>query len=238
MWRSAAVWAFLLGCAGAAGGGELAGERWAGKDTPCAHPGTLRWIQSGKTPRLVLDLSALPKEARIHRASLRCVKQGDGQPADPVRIHVTESLDAEGNAVFGGKPLALEGPWYRSLDATEAVRLWSREPGRNLGFAVASFEGLVAPQTCLDILYEGAAKDVPPQVEELRALHHDGQTFLMWKEHAAFRPAPEEVIWVERWDERGDKLAGGSGEGADGLPRSPAITLRTLRRLQGLGLRD
>lgn len=213
-------------CLAAACHAELVSERWGGAGTPCTHPGTMRVDRGGQTPRLVFDLSAIPKGATIRRASLFCSTSGGGQPREPIRL------------VADGKPLALEPPLYRSFDATEAVRRWAAEPAANQGFAVERFDRFDAPKSYLEVRYEGTPKNLPPQVTDLRALHHDGQTFLVWKEVPDYRPRPDSVVWVDEWSETGDKLADGPGTSPTGLPRVPAIRLRDLRELQGLGLRD
>ena len=219
-------------------GAELVRERWAAKDTACAHPGALTVTQAGRTPRLLFDLSALPQETRIHHASLHCFTQGHAQPGEPARLLVIGKLPAGGEPVTVGEPLKLEPPWFRSFDITEAVRRWVAQPETNLGLAVSSFDKLLPQQCSLDILFEGTDPAPPAQATGVKVLHHDGQTFIIWKEHAAFQPKPEDVIWVDSFSERGDKLAAGPGQSATGSPRIPAITLKTLRELQGLGLRD
>ncbi|HUT32792.1 MAG TPA: hypothetical protein VNE39_04890 [Planctomycetota bacterium] len=229
-WVLLALWGFAQPCAAG-----LVGERWGGKDAPCTHPGTLKIVQGKAGPRLVFDLSAIPKGATVHHASLFCFTQRGVQPTEPARILVAEGADGDASR---GEPLKLEAPWYRSFDATEAVRLWVASPERNLGLAVAQFERLLAPQTFLEVVFDGEAKGLPEQATGLRVAHHDGQTFIVWTEHAAFRPKPHEVIWLGKFSERGDKLADGPGQGAYDMPNHPAITLRALRNLQGLGLRD
>lgn len=221
----AATWLLAASIAQAA----AVGERWGGKDTPCTHPGTLQVIQGKEGPRLVFDLAALPLGAAVHRASLFCFTRGNRQPQSPPIV-------ADGN-VERGAPLKLEPPWFRSFDATEAVRSGR---GRNptAAFAIYSFEGLEPEKSYLEIAFEGTARDAPEQATGIRVTHHDGQTFIAWAEHPAFRPGPKEVVWLEKFSERGDKLAPGPGQGAYGMPNHPAITLRELRRLQGLGLRD
>jgi len=201
---------------------DLVSECWGSKETPCTHPGTLKVLRGARGTRLVFDLSALPKGAVVYHASLFCVTQGNRQPRDPAQI------------AAGGQLLKLEPPWYRSFDATEALK------GRqgNLAFVVASFGGLAPKKSYLEIRYEGPARQVPEQVEGLRVVHHDGQTFLVWKELKEFRPPPGSVVWVDKFSRRGNKVAKEPGTGWRGLPRVAAITLRTLRELQGLELRD
>jgi len=219
------------------GHAELVSERWGGKDAACAHPDRLQVFHAGKARRLVFDLSALPGGARVHHASLYCLTQGNRQPNEPARIFRVDKLDAEGNPKYAGRPLKLEAPWYRSFDATEAVKRWAERPSENLGLGIDRFQGLIARDCYLDILYEGKVQDLPEQVTSLSALHHDGQTFLVWNEVKDYRPKAEEVIWVEKFAEVGDKLAEGPGQGAYDMPNHPGITLKALRRLQGLAVR-
>jgi len=216
---------------------DLVRERWAGDDksVPATHPATLKVVQDGKALRLSFDLAAIPRGAKVHHASLCCFTQNDRQPDQPADLRIVKKVDAQGVPVPGGKPLELEAPWFRSFDATEAVADWVKDPARNLGLVVVSFDKLLAGMTCLDVLYEApAAGDVPPQVAGVRAVHHDGQTFIVWKEHTAFTPRPQDVIWVDELCLTGDKLADGPGKTARGLDRLPAIALKTLRGLQGL----
>ena len=228
-----------MGVVLAAVGVVLAGpvsERWAGPGTPASHPGTLK-VVSGQVTRLVFDLSAIPRRSKVYHASLYCFTRGGAQPVKRVRICVVERLDGE-RVVYSPEPVELEAPWYRSFDVTEAVRRWVKDPKGNLGLAVVRFDAFLPARTYLQVVYEGKARSVPPQVTGVAAVHHDGQTFIRWREHPSYRPKPEEIIWVRKFDHHGDKLADGPGQGAYGLPNHPAITLRALRRLQGLGLRD
>ena len=81
--------------------------------------------------------------------------------------------------------------------------------------------------------YDGKARNVPEQATGLRVVHHDGQTFLVWTEHKAFRPPPESVVYVQKFSRRGNEVVKDPGAGWRGLARVPAITLKTLRHLQG-----
>lgn len=200
-------------------------ERWGAKGAACTHPGTLT-VTQGKVTRLVFDLSALPKGARIRHASLHCSTYRGRQPTEPARV------------LAGGKPLKLEAPWYRSFDATDAVGRWAKDPKSNRGFVVTSFGGLEPKKSQLEIRYQGAAKQAPEQLTGLRVVHHHGQTFLVWTEHEAFRPPKGSVFYVEKFSRRGNKVSKEPGAGWQGLARVPAITLKTLRRLQGMQLRD
>jgi len=102
---------------------------------------------------------------------------------------------------------------------------------------VRSFDGLDAERTYLDILYEGHTKgELPEQVTGVRAVHHDGQTSVIWNELPAFRPAPNSVFWVSKFSSRkeNNQIADEPGEGFMNQSRVPAIWLATLRQLQGL----
>ncbi len=223
----------LLTAAAAIASAELVRESW-GEKGKFTYPGTLKVVAAGKVPRLVFDLSAVPKGATVHHASLSCPA---GQPREPIRILAAESLSPGGEAALAGEPLRLEGPWYRSFDATEAVRRWVKDPAANLGFALVSFEGS-AVSCHLEILYEGNPRALPPQVEGLEAFHDGGQTFLVWKELPIYRPPAEAILWVERMAGRATQVTSQPAKDAEGFPRAAAITLKTLRDLQGLAVRD
>ena len=211
-------------------------ERWCAAGAKSAHPGTLTTEESDGMIRLLFDLSALPKGTRIHHARLTLPKEG-GQPQQPIRVFATTSVDGE-TIEHDGQRLVLDPPWYRRFAATGVVRRWVSDPQTNLGFAVVPFEEFRPQDAHLEISCEGQARNVPPQVKGLRAVHHDGQTFLAWSEHPAYCPKPQEVVWLEKFAERQDVWAAGPGQGAYGMPNHPGIKLRTLRQLQGLGLRD
>ena len=211
---------------------ELVSQRWGAKDATCTHAGTLTVRRDGGATTLELDLSSLPRDAAIHHASLYCFTKDGAQPRTPARIH---------DAPVSGRPgpaLELEAPWHRSFDATEAVRRWAGKRTGGLCFHVSRFDGLMPEKSHLEVRYEGRPRDVPDQVTGLRAVHHDGQTFLVWRELGDFRPPADSVVWVEKFSRKGNQLAGQPGKGWRGLPRVPAITLKTLRQLQGLELRD
>ena len=231
------LWYFLLVCTVSIQA-DFVHERWAGKNVPCTHLGTLRIIHAQSAQRLVFDLSAIPADARIHHASIYCTTNQNRQPADSPRLFVVEALKPDGHLSRGAKPLQLESPWYRSFEVTEAVKRWVGKPKVNFGVAVEAFEGLIAPQTRLEVLYEGHPRNLPEQVTGIRAVHHGGQTFITWTEHESYLPNAVETIWIEKFAENGDTLAEGRGDGAYDMPNHPGITLKTLRRLQGLAVRD
>jgi hypothetical protein len=216
---------------------ELVSARW-GDEGRVAHPRTLRVLSSPAGARLVFDLSALPRDAKVYHARLYASCSG-GQPREPAEIYVTQSLADRGGAVYSGKPLQLAPPWYAYFAATEAVRLWVAQPEKNLGFAVARFDGMHADRSMLEISYEGTApKALPPQVDQLRVIHHDGQTFLTFRELPIFRPAPEKIYWIDDYADADKCIAREPGMGKAGHPRIPGIRLDTLRvDLQGLEVR-
>ena len=223
--------------AAAAARGDLVCQHWAGKGTPAAYDNALA-VTAGKTPVLRFDLSALPAGAKVHRARLFCFTDRGAQPNEPAQIYVIDKTGPDGPA-WSGKPLTLLGPWYDSFDATEAVRTWAKAPKANLGLAAERFEKLQPARSYLEILFEGPApQKLPEQVANVRVIHHDGQSFIVWREVAEYRPDPAQVVWVDRWDENGDKYAEGPGADQFGQGRVPAMKLVELRRLQGLGLRD
>ncbi|HUT35255.1 MAG TPA: hypothetical protein VNE39_17330 [Planctomycetota bacterium] len=225
MTRSLCTLLILLG-AGAAARGDVVTESWGGEGK-LTHPGTLKVVSvPGQAPRLLFDLSAIPRDATVLHASLSCA---GGQPREPIRVLVADAP--------GVGPLKLEEPWCRSLDATEAVRTRVAEPARNLGLVAEALSG--PPAACrLEVRYEGKAGRVPPQVEGLRAIHHDGQTFLRWRELPVYRPPAEATLWITRMAGLKTETAREPGKGVRDFPRAAAITLKTLRDLQGLAVRD
>ncbi len=232
----AALVAVLCLSAAEKAGAALVSERWAGNHVPATHAGTLDVRAAGAYRCLIFDLRALPSGATIHRARLALEKEG-GQPRDPIRVYLLHSIDGR-SVRHADTPYELEAPWYRHFDVTGAFSGRVIDAPDRLGFAVIMFEGFKPKRSYLEIIYEGEPQGLPSQVEGLRAVHHHGQTFVVWREHAAYRPAAAETIWVRKFAENGDVLADGPGDGACGMPNHPGITLRTLRRLQGLGLRD
>ena len=179
-----------------AGLGEAATlrERWGAAGIESTHPNALKVVKKGKVSVLEFDLSALPKDARVYRATL-CNKRVS-QPKDPIQIRVVGKINAQGEPEYEGKPLTLEAPRFASYDLTEQVRIWQRDPGKNLGLALARAESFDPKLAFLELCYEGAPKDPPPQVSNLKAIHHDGQTFLTWKEMAQFQPASDKTLWT------------------------------------------
>jgi len=224
--RGIAPIAMVILLPGASARADVVSQRWAGRATPCTHANTLTTDRSGQALRLVFDLSALPRRAKVYHASLFCFTRGGGQPMEPARV-----------VPAGAKqPLTLEPPWYGSFDATQAVGRAAGGGKRTVALTVERFEDLEAGRCFLDIRFEGKSAEVPTQVAGVKAAHHDGQTFVIWAEAEAFRPPPDKVIWVNKFSSKHEdnELADGPGEDHLGHPRLPAVTLKTLRNLQGL----
>ena len=205
-------------------------ERWGASGIESTHPNALKVAKKGKVSVLDFDLSALPKDAKVHRATL-CNKRVS-QPKDPIQICVVGKINAQGEPEYEGKPLTLEAPRFASYDLTAQVRSWQRDPGKNLGLALARAESFDPKQAFLEICYEGAPKDPPPQVSNLKALHHDGQTFLTWKEMSQFQPASDKTLWTGNYTlTKHDEFTEPGKDSLD-LPRLNCIRQSELRRLQ------
>jgi len=133
------------------------------------------------------DLSDLPKRAKVHRADLRVFRTApvDGR-FDEALVDIEiyplfSTFKAGGKAKVSGKPLAIRGPWFDCLDATDAVKQWAGGK-TNGGFFVKACPFFDAKATCLDIVYEGKPAKVPAQATGVKAAHRSGQTFITWTE--------------------------------------------------------
>lgn len=147
------------------------------------------------------DLSSIPKNARIRRADL-CIHRTDPvdgrYPEALVDVEVFALVRAfkEGEkATPEGKPLAIKGPWYRSLDATEAVQAWVNGKA-NGGFFFKACPYWNKEATYLDVAWVGEPKPAAPQVSGLKVFHRSGQTFITWKEIEDL-VKKDEVLWKE-----------------------------------------
>ena len=210
---------------------ELVRERWAAANMKCTYPGAMQLSKQGKAPTLRFDLAALPKAARIYKATLG--NDRVGQPRAPLAIRVIQKIDDTGEPACLPNALALEPPQYRTFDATEAVKAWVANPAGNLGLSLANAEEFDANAAWLDICYEGTARNVPPQVSGLRAVHHDGQTFLTWKEMDQFQPVADKSFWVGRFLRgKPPEVFSEAGAGFMDVPRINCIRQGELRRLQ------
>ena len=150
-------------------------------------------VQAGKddTAVVVFDLSALPKGAKIVRSDLRFNRSGAitgkmDEARQEVVIHPLLEPLRQGNdgPQTDSKPLAIRGPWFDCLDATEAVAAWAGGK-TNGGFFFKSCPLWDQKSTRLDVWYEGqptdAAKAVPP-ARNVEAIHRAGQTFITFGE--------------------------------------------------------
>ncbi len=172
-------------------------------DRPAAGAGPVEIVPVPTGVAVVrLDLSDLPKGATVHRADLRLFRRvgAGGATEDALaRVEVYPLADGFKRPAAprpAGRPLALRGPWFDRLDATQAVRAWAGRKGRTarMDFFVRSAPPLQLDATCLDLVYEGEGRKPPAQVEGLKALHRAGQTFLTWKDREdAFGAGP--VTW-------------------------------------------
>jgi len=186
---------------------------WWGKADVCRHKGvTLEDDDAGR--RLKFDLSALKSGTKVYHASLRAhtrvtpprkdrrayMSIGQGvfyyeplslyaeiRPSQPIAIY------ADGE---DGPPLRLEGPQFKSFDATDAVRAWVTGKRPNRGFLVKRLENWTPDSTVLEIRYEGQVKDPPRQASDVKAVHRKGQTFITWTEINRII-TKEKVLWAE-----------------------------------------
>ena len=162
-------------CAARPAAGDFVTEVWGNRPL-CHHRGTFR-VDAHVAQ---FDLSALPKQTTIHRAVLHAMpRRRDYRAA----IELYPLAPDEDVAPPGAKMLALRPPWYNSFDATEAVRACVTGGSFALRVHMKVAPGWAPQNTTLEIAYEGPAGEPTPVVTRLRAVHHDGQTFLTWKEH-------------------------------------------------------
>ncbi|HUT35787.1 MAG TPA: sugar-binding protein [Planctomycetota bacterium] len=158
------------------------------------------------------DLSELPKSARVYRADLllyrtAVVSGASAEALVDIGVYALSDEVAAGETPrVSGKPLTLREPLLDRLDATDAVRAACRVPGAQAAFFVRSCPLWQAEATCLEVAYEGEAKEVPPPATQVKALHHAGQTFLTWNE-------VEPLIAADKttWGEIKAKLAEAKG---------------------------
>ena len=175
---------------------------------------------------LTFDLAAIRKGTRVHHASLRTqapltairtdnrVYMDIGRGVfyyDPLRIYaemaqrksieiyVAREGSAAGKAVYDkDKPLLLEAPTFRSLDATAAVQDWVDGKAPNLGFVVRQLGNWDwnPAMTVLEVRYEGAVKNPPPQAKDVKVIHRKGQSFISWTEIEKIIDQ-EEIEWAD-----------------------------------------
>ena len=159
--------------------GDLATDSFGSKG--CSKPGTMSIENAEDLGRVVkFDLSAIPKNATVHRAILKVSVQRRGY-SRPVLFHpVVRGQDQK--PVRAAKSLPLRPPFYNDFDAGELVRSWVKDPASNLGLVVASAPGWVRTATALHVSYDARVTKPTPPVTALEAGHHGGQVFLRWRE--------------------------------------------------------
>jgi hypothetical protein len=192
MKRYAGILILLAFCAPAVA--DFLSEVWG--NTPLCHR---RDTMKRVGDRIVeFDLSALPEGARIHRAVLRAsMRRRDYRSP----IEVCALAAGQGEPPQDAKPLSLRPPWYRSFDATSAVREWAANPAGPFRVYFRLAPGWQGQTTTLEIAYDGKAAHPSPRVADLRAVHHDGQTFLTWREHEDIM-AGEEPVTIEKLEKK------------------------------------
>ena len=133
-------------------GGEMVVEWWGQADY-CRHKGMKIAPADKGGHALTFDLSPIPKGAKVYHTSLRVHTR-----IRPVRTDKRAYMNAFGRGVFyydpfrlyneirpdapigiyvvgsDGEPLKLEGPQFKSFDATEAVRSWVSGQRANKGY--------------------------------------------------------------------------------------------------------
>ena len=134
--------------------------------------------------KIAVDLSALPEEATVFRAILRC--QREERRRDKVVVVPANSPEER---------IPLLAPRFASLDATAAVSRAVEAGEERLAFVVKRFSGWIPETLRLDISFVGAgAKNAPPAPDSLRGHHRAGQTLLTWRE--AHSPVPDEKLTI------------------------------------------
>ena len=152
-----------------------------------------------------LDLSALPRGAKVQRADLylfRGASGGAGDALAPVEVYpIAEGLKEGVEPRPTGKPLALRAPGFDRLDATDAVRACASrgETPLRADFLIKSAPPLCLANTCLEIVYAGKPGQVPPQVKGVKAMHRAGQTFITWDDPSD-RFSEQSVTWGQLRD--------------------------------------
>ncbi len=134
--------------------------------------------------KIVVNLSALPKGAKVFRAVLRCRREG--RHRDKVVVVA---------AGRHGEPLPHLPPRFASLDATGPVSRAVESAAGRLEFVVKAFSGWKRESTRLDVSFVGGkAKNGLPAPTGLRARHRNGQILLTWME--VDPPTKEEKLTI------------------------------------------
>ncbi|MFO7900101.1 MAG: hypothetical protein R6V58_13710 [Planctomycetota bacterium] len=193
----------MVGCS-APSAGQMTVEWW-GSQQKCRHR-TMTCDRKADGPSgLRYDLSQIDEGARVYHASLRMSTDKPKLPVhkraymvpgyyDPLRIYAEFCprrpvriyplhRGEDGRPEPDEEPLELEPPRYRSFDVTDVVQEWVSGDRPNLGFLVEDFDIWVHWQSTLEVCYAGKPNaPLPPQPEDLRVVHRNGQTFITWTE--------------------------------------------------------
>lgn len=165
-------------------------------DSRSRRPGKLTVTGSGDRPtwEVRVDLSGLPRDARIYRARLYAKRTEPLTGREDwalqnilIRPWLTLIVDRP-------SPLRLVGPWFDRFDATGVIEQHLKAPQICKGFSIESFPKLDARSIYLDIEYEGKLANPPKQPTGLRVFHRAGQTFITWREMER-RIAEKNVTW-------------------------------------------
>ena len=154
------------------------------KHANCTRPGALTIATDKQGSTVSVDLSAIPKGAKVYHASLvaRRRQKGLEDRQDGWLLPVLAYALPGGKLPEDAQPLKLEAPWYRSFDVTEAVRGAVAGGAGAAKFLVRQFYQWQPESTELRVTWEGTAADVPGQVSGVRAFHRNGTTFVTWRE--------------------------------------------------------
>jgi hypothetical protein len=170
-------------------------ERW-GVAGPVQHPGALKYEPLGKQGLLlVFDLSALPAGARVYSARLFFREVNWKEKGFDI-VPALRQAQGDGEPQPAGKPLAVVGPWYQWLDASEAVRSWAAA-GQKTGLLwMRSARAFRQDATVLEIAYEGdLPAQAPPQVTGVKAFSRSGQVFITFKEVEPLDEGRDAIHW-------------------------------------------
>jgi hypothetical protein len=158
--------------------------------------------KSVATPKgkIVVDLSALPKEAEVFRAGLVCVRRDYRPYRFPNDKLVVVPADRP------EEPLTLRPPAYKVLDATEPVARAVGGGKKAVTFLFKSGRHWQADKTRLTVSFTGgtARRDLP-RPAGLAARHRDGQTLLTWAD--VDPPTKTDAITIREWRELRKALA-------------------------------
>ncbi len=119
------------------------------------------------------DLAALPPATKVQRAVLRFPFRSD------YGSHAAVKLLPVG---VSERCLATQPPAHQTLRATEAVSAWLANSIDNRGLKIVSAGRTDFQKAVLEVSYLGEVTQPTMAVTQLKAEHHDGQTFLTWKE--------------------------------------------------------